>query len=78
MEDNRSQYWKNNNVTTKSEGRVWQRSNGEYACNECCNGDRCDDPRHRDRSSCPACLGTGSNLTSDKLNNQWELKQSNS
>ena len=32
-------------------------------CSECCNGDRCDDPTHYDRTSkrygCPHCLNTG-------------------
>lgn len=28
-------------------------------CAECCNGDRCDDPTHFDRSSCPHCKSTG-------------------
>jgi len=32
-------------------------------CAECCNGDRCDDPTHYDRTNplngCPHCLNTG-------------------
>ena len=31
-------------------------------CAECCNGDRCDDPSHYDRTSkpgCPHCWNTG-------------------
>jgi len=28
-------------------------------CNECCNGDRCDDPTHHSRQHCPHCKGTG-------------------
>lgn len=28
-------------------------------CDECCNGDRCDDPTHRNRKFCPHCKGTG-------------------
>jgi hypothetical protein len=28
-------------------------------CDECCNGDRCDDPDHVDRSRCPHCKSTG-------------------
>lgn len=28
-------------------------------CAECCNGDRCDDPTHFDRSRCPHCKSTG-------------------
>ena len=27
-------------------------------CNACCNGDRCDNPRHRFRPQCPVCHGT--------------------
>ena len=36
--------------------RTW--SEGKR-CNECCNGDRCDDPTHYDRQRCPHCKGTG-------------------
>lgn len=36
--------------------RTW--SNGKR-CAECCNGDRCDDPTHYDRTKCPHCKGTG-------------------
>jgi hypothetical protein len=32
---------------------------GKYWCNECCNGDRCDDPTHLDRRKCPYCKGRG-------------------
>lgn len=39
-----------------SELRTWD--NGKR-CAECCNGDRCDDPTHYDRSRCPHCRGTG-------------------
>lgn len=35
--------------------RTW----GETRCNECCNGDRCDDPSHFERQFCPHCKGTG-------------------
>jgi hypothetical protein len=28
-------------------------------CDECCNGDRCDDPTHLDRENCPHCMSTG-------------------
>lgn len=28
-------------------------------CDECCNGDRCDDPSHYSREHCPHCKGTG-------------------
>jgi hypothetical protein len=36
-----------------------ERHPGEYWCDECCNGDRCDDKTHIDRKSCPYCKGTG-------------------
>jgi hypothetical protein len=75
LKDNRSQYWKNQGVTEKSEGRVYGDDKTGYGCNECCNGDRCDDPTHSHRSSCHACLGTGQNLTSDRLNNQTQQGQ---
>lgn len=72
-----SEYWQNQGVTKKGEGKVHE-FNSEYmnaqgiyyGCNECCNGDRCDDPTHRNRSSCHACLGTGQNLTSERLNEE--------
>ena len=35
--------------------KVW----GGDRCNHCCNGDRCDDNTHVDRSKCPYCKGTG-------------------
>lgn len=41
-----------------------------YMCGECCNKDRCDDPTHALRENCSACLGTGQNLTSERLNEQ--------
>lgn len=28
-------------------------------CDECCNGDRCDDTSHYERAHCPHCKGTG-------------------
>lgn len=34
-------------------------------CDECCTGDRCDDPKHVDRSRCPHCKGTGWALWTD-------------
>ena len=40
-------------------GRTFEMSNNRLGCAECCNGDRCDDISHYDRSSCPYCLGTG-------------------
>lgn len=36
--------------------RTW---NDNKRCGECCNGDRCDDPTHFSRPSCPHCKGTG-------------------
>lgn len=30
-----------------------------YGCDMCCNGDRCDNPKHRHRSECPYCKGKG-------------------
>jgi hypothetical protein len=39
--------------------RTW---NDGKRCSECCNGDRCDDPTHYDRTSkpgCPHCWNTG-------------------
>lgn len=40
----------------KPELRTW----GEGTrCDECCTGDRCDDPTHRSREHCPHCKGTG-------------------
>lgn len=74
-EDSRSKYWQNLGVTKKSEGRVlsleskYTNERGIYfMCNECCNKDRCDDSTHRLRENCHCCLGTGQNLTSEKLN----------
>lgn len=32
---------------------------GTDRCDHCCNGDRCDDPSHYERSRCPFCRGTG-------------------
>ncbi len=29
-----------------------------WGCNACCNGDRCDNPRHYFRPQCPVCKGT--------------------
>lgn len=52
----------------KKHGRTFQLSNRTYMCDECCNGDRCDDPTHRLRENCSACLGTGYNRTADELN----------
>jgi hypothetical protein len=40
----------------KANPRTWS---NDLRCAECCNGDRCDDPDHHDRRSCPYCYGTG-------------------
>ena len=60
-----SKYWRFNGKTEadKHPGRTFLRSDGSLGCNECCNGDRCDDPTHFNRESCPFCLGTGTNAT---------------
>lgn len=54
-------YWaaQGKTVADKKRGRVFARSTGDDSCAECCNGDRCDDPTHYDRDSCPFCLGSG-------------------
>lgn len=36
-----------------------RRSDDKLMCLFCCWGDRCDDPTHHDRKSCPHCHGTG-------------------
>ena len=38
------------------EPRTWDEGK---RCASCCNGDRCDDPSHYDRTHCPHCKGTG-------------------
>ena len=38
-----------------SEPRTWDEGK---RCDECCNGDRCDDPTHTSRENCRHCLGT--------------------
>ena len=30
-----------------------------YGCDECCNGDRCDNPNHGSRMHCRHCKGKG-------------------
>lgn len=54
-------YWFSQGKTPadKREGRTFELSTGEPGCAECCNGDRCDDPSHYSRESCPYCLGSG-------------------
>lgn len=34
-------------------------SDDGWFCNECCNGDRCDDATHYERRNCPHCKGSG-------------------
>lgn len=60
-----SQYWKNLGKTEsdKRHGRTFVLSGRSLGCAECCFGDRCDDPSHYSRDSCPFCLGTGTNAT---------------
>jgi hypothetical protein len=69
-EERISEYFKHqgNTIADKKHGRTFQLSNGTHMCDECCNGDRCDDPTHRLRSQCPYCLGTAYNRTADELN----------
>lgn len=50
-------------------GRTFDLSDGRKGCNECCNGDRCDDRTHYDRDSCPYCLG--SNLPLERGEGKW-------
>lgn len=59
-------YWAHHGKTADSpkrtDGRTYTVTTGQFTgvyCNECCNGDRCDDPSHFDRESCPYCYGTG-------------------
>ena len=65
-----SPYWRGQGKTDadKKHGRTFERSDGRLGCAECCNGDRCDDPNHYDRDSCPFCLGTGTNATQQQGN----------
>jgi hypothetical protein len=42
-------------------------------CDECCNGDGCDDPSHSYRPNCRACLGTAYNLTAEEHNNALKV-----
>jgi len=62
-------YW---NAHGKSEAdkqvasRTFERSDGSIGCDECCTGDRCDDPTHYDRENCPFCLGSGTPKIEDK------------
>ena len=44
-------------------------------CNHCCNGDRCDDASHYDRTSspgCPHCLNTGFALWTEQGRKAYE------
>lgn len=47
----------------KADPRTWDEGT---RCNECCNGDRCDDSDHHDRRSCPYCYGTGWAIWTEK------------
>jgi hypothetical protein len=38
---------------------AFRRSDGKVNCDACCNGDRCDEPRHVDRRKCSLCRGSG-------------------
>lgn len=70
-----SKYWQNQGVTTKQHGRVFE-TGSSYLEN---NGlfFMCDDPTHRNRQSCHACLGTGTNLTADEMNAEKMAHPSN-
>lgn len=59
-------YWAGRGKTVADKpdsGRTFERSDGSLGCDECCNGDRCDDHTHYDRDSCPYCLGSGTPLS---------------
>lgn len=59
-------YWAAHGKTLsdrKAGGRTFLCSDGSRGCDECCNGDRCDDPSHFYRENCPFCLGSNSPLT---------------
>lgn len=67
-------YWYFHGKTSvdKRPGRTFESSTGRLMCDECCNGDRCDDPSHFSRESCPYCLGSGTNATTQKPDNTPE------
>lgn len=55
-------YWHAHGKTAADKpaaGRTFERSGYSLGCNECCNGDRCDDRTHYDRENCIYCLGSG-------------------
>ena len=60
-------YWHmhSKTIADRRPGRTFKRSDGSLGCDECCNGDRCDDPSHFSRDSCPFCLGGGENATTN-------------
>lgn len=70
-----SEYWKFHGATLadRKHGRTFEFSDGTLSCDECCNGDRCDDPNHTSRASCSYCLGTIRNLSC--LNDDGTLKK---
>ena len=55
-----SEYWKSKGKTLsdKKIGKTWN-DDGIFRCDECCFGDRCDEPSHYYIDECPYCLGTG-------------------
>lgn len=74
---NISKYWQQLGINQKLEGRVFDISSKYmnergiyYICDECCNKDRCYDNSHSLRENCSHCLGSGQNLTSERLNKE--------
>lgn len=48
-------------MVTQRGWRIW----GDDRCDHCCNKDRCDDPTHFNRESCPYCGGSGNAIWVD-------------
>jgi hypothetical protein len=71
-----SRYWEQKGVdeSQRKHGRTYE-IKGKFGCDECCNGDRCDEPTHKLRPECPYCLGTGENLSCvrEQENRDWEI-----